>query len=190
VEPLQLARRIIYFRDFQYIVNTAKPLITHVLQSLHESRVEAPSRPVTILVFGSTNDSESLKIDNSPASTQENCLFLSSLFTHTRTALENRSTGGCTYSSCQSWRGSSPSASLEPIPFNADWGKKVDELATEKLSISVFAANVKSGANDQEWQKASRAKKIRRVNQLLMKACLEKEGCPIEADWSEGSFDT
>ncbi|RXW24346.1 hypothetical protein EST38_g1546 [Candolleomyces aberdarensis] len=162
-EPQQPARRIIYFRDFQYILETAKPLVTHILQSLHESRVEASSRPTTILVFGSTNDSESLKINNAPTSTQENCLFLSSLFTHT--------------------------PSLEPIPFNADWGKKVDELSTEKLSISVFAANVKSGASDEEWQKASKVKKIRRVNQLLLRACLEKEGCPIEGDWSEGSFD-
>ncbi|KAJ2924745.1 hypothetical protein H1R20_g12360, partial [Candolleomyces eurysporus] len=162
-KPQQPARRIIYLRDFQYILETAKPLVTHIVQSLHESRVEASSRPTTILVFGSTNDSESLKINNAPTSTQENSLFLSSLFTHT--------------------------LSLEPIPFNADWGKKVDELATEKLSISVFAANVKSGASDEEWQKASKVKKIRRLNQLLLRACLEKEGCPIEGDWSEGSFD-
>jgi hypothetical protein len=78
---------------------------------------------------------------------------------------------------------------LEPVPFNSAWGKKVDELATQKLSISVFAENVKSGASEEEWQRASEAKKIERLNQLLLRACLEKKDCLLEGDWDEVSFD-
>ncbi|KAJ2930112.1 hypothetical protein H1R20_g6979, partial [Candolleomyces eurysporus] len=203
------ARRIIYFRDFQYILDVAKPLIALILESLHESRLEASFRPATILVFGSTNDSGFLKINNIPPFTRENWLFLNSLFTHARTRLAIRPTvkvnGPFSTNSGPGPPlpppsvplhpmpiGPAPSLpiTLRPVPFNAGWGKKVDELAIEKLSISVFAANVKSGVSDEEWQKASRAKKIRRVNQLLLKACLEREGYLIEDDWGEGSFDS
>ncbi|KAJ2914621.1 hypothetical protein MD484_g5811, partial [Candolleomyces efflorescens] len=166
-QPSELSRRIIYFRDFQYIVHTAKPLIAHILQSLHESRAEGLSLLTTILVFGSTNDFETLKIGTS-ALTQGKHPFLSSLFTHARAILDHRWVAGCPCSLCQPSRESPSLSTVEPIPFNADWGKKVDELAYEKLSISVFAANVKPGTSSHEWQEASRAKKIRRMNQLLV----------------------
>ena len=172
-QPLELSRRIIYFRDFQYIGDAAKPLMNHVLQSLHESRVEGSFQLITILVFGLTYENKSFEIDDTPASNQESNLFLNYLFAHTRTCLTSR---------YQFWR--------DRIPSNADWGKKVDELAAQKLSISVFAANVKTGTRDEEWQTTSYVRKIRRANQLLMRACLEKEGCLVDADWTEGTFDT
>jgi hypothetical protein len=207
-------RRIVYLRDFQYINKAAKPLLTHILRSLHESRTGTSSRPATILAFGSTNDSESLEIGNTPTAGEDNCLFLNSLFTHARARVANTPARKPANSKSKSRKGlggadSPPSPGfasflmnmansirepksgddLEPIPFNSAWGKKVNELATQKLSISVFAENVKSGARDEEWQKASKAKKIERLNQLLLRACLEKKGCLLEGDWDEVSFD-
>jgi hypothetical protein len=61
---------------------------------------------------------------------------------------------------------------LDPIPFNAEMGKKVDELAIGALKASVFAADVKAKAEEEGWQKEAQAKQIRSMNEALLSACL------------------
>lgn len=65
---------------------------------------------------------------------------------------------------------------LDSIPFNAESGKKVDELAIGALKASVFAANVKVKAEEEGWQKEARAKQIRSMNEALLSGYMEDAG--------------
>jgi hypothetical protein len=56
----------------------------------------------------------------------------------------------------------------------------VGALSSEKLAVSVFAKNIKSGTTDSEWQKKSKLEKITKLNEALLRVCLEREGLAFE----------
>ncbi|KAF6744961.1 hypothetical protein DFP72DRAFT_61709 [Ephemerocybe angulata] len=180
-------RRIVYMREFDIIQGAAKPLMAHILQSLHESRQRArlsgshlPQN--TIIVFGLNATPEvQLSIGNKPNSSQKNCLFLSGLFTSARSAISiklHRShyiTCNCT--ACQVGRGTSPQVSLDNVPVGSDfWGERVDAMVAARLTMPVFSTNVKYGAYQEEWQKEGKRIRGRELNQRVLWACLERDG--------------
>ncbi|KAJ2926041.1 hypothetical protein H1R20_g11055, partial [Candolleomyces eurysporus] len=218
------SRRIIYFRDFQYIVDVARPLLAYVLRALYESRCvdeidraassESASEPAseesssstiqsnvtvpertTVLLFGSTTDSEALHIGSQPFSTQQNCMLLNCLFTHTRTSVMHHRASPCSCLVCCSWLSASPTSYLEPVAIkdaqltDAEWGSfKLDALGSEKLAVSVFAKNVKSWTTDSDWQKRMKLEKIKRLNEALLRVCLEREGFTLEDGALDGTL--
>ncbi|KAJ2912378.1 hypothetical protein MD484_g8039, partial [Candolleomyces efflorescens] len=214
------ARRIVYFRDFQYIVGVGRPLLAYVLRALYEMRCAddpdkatssesvgeltseersaTPTQPndtapkhTTVLVFGSTNDSEALLIGSSPMSSRQNYVFLNCLFTHARTSIIHHRSPGflCTCHSCWGSPPSRPVAINDAQLTDAQWDSvKMDTLSSEKLAVSVFAKNIKSGTMDSAWQKRSKSEKIGRVNEALLRICLEREGISLEDEALDGAL--
>jgi hypothetical protein len=180
VEP---NRRIIYMRNFQDILRIAKPLMTHLLHSLYTISKPDTYPPVPypaptskrsdVLLFG-TSDTSSLAIDANPSDIEKDSLFLSALFSHACSSILGTACNPG-YSEDEDYL-TSGKVNLDAIPFNADLGKRVDDLAVGALKTSVFAVNVRAKAEEEGWQKEAKAGQIKLVNKTLLSACLEHAG--------------
>lgn len=168
-----------------------------------EDRQAPASKRADVIVFG-TNDSGSLVINANPSDAGKDTAFLSTLFTQARSSVQASrkastpkrrmltksrfirkimdSDSDRSDSDDDAPKAKGNKGDREPIRFDARLGRKTDELAAGALKVSVFAANVKVGADEEEWQKESKAEQIKALNKAVLSACLERAGGHTDED--------